>query len=255
MKIKKGIFAGMAALALLFGMTVLLTGCASAPPTAFETAESLEGTAWFLNSTLVVMNDKTSGVFTDSDFKETAFTYTAVYDAKTRSFAGTIKLEDDRVAEFSAKKAVLIGWTLTAKALQESERSVFEYITPEQLAAVYRQNKVTAEVVEKYGREYLGLRNKVWKRGSENFHITYDFTYGLYQTTPGAAIQIVRTAYKLHSEDGATMTLLSFDTTTHQYAGVEGAGTFNINVSGDTVTITNGTGAGTSFNGTYKEVK
>jgi hypothetical protein len=53
------------------GMAVLQTGCASAPPTAFETAESLEGTAWVQGS-ILAMNDKTSGVFTDREDKETA---------------------------------------------------------------------------------------------------------------------------------------------------------------------------------------
>jgi len=49
------------------------------------------------------------------------------------------------------------------------------------------------------------------------------------------------------------MTLLPMNTSTHQYAGVEGVGTFDIRISGDTVTISNGAGAGAIFNGTWKE--
>jgi len=243
MKNKK-IFAGIAVLALLFGL--VFAGCASAPPTAFETAESLEGTAWMQGS-ILVMNDKTSGVLTDRDDKEIAFTYTAVYDAQNRTFTGTITLEDGRVAEFSAKNAGIFGWTLTANVLESSS---FNYQTPEQLEGVYRQKRMKVEIVEKYGSEYLDLYWKVLKRNSDNIMITYKSPYGLYQTT-GRAAEMVRTAYKLHSKDGVTITLLSFNTTGLQYAGVEGVGTFNISINGDNVTISNGTGAGAEFNGVY----
>ena len=74
-----------------------------------------------------------------------------------------------------------------------------------------------------------------------------------YQTNPGAVVQVVRTSFKLHSKDGVTMTLLSMNTSSHQYAGVDAAGTFDIRISGDTVTISNGVGAGATFNGTWKE--
>jgi len=255
-KMKKGLF--VMGLVCLSVMATVQAGCASAPPTAFETAESLEGTAWARGSVLVyilVMNDKTSGVFTDEDDKETAFTYTSAFDAEKRTFAGTITLEDGRVAEFSAKKAGIFGWMLTAKVLNEVD---FQYTTPEQLEEIYQQKRNKAEIVEKYGSEYLGLRDlterssKVLKREGAEFYIKYSTTYGLHQTNPNATIQAVRTGYRLHSTDGVTMTLLSVNTATWQYAGLEGVGTFNIRVSGDTVTISNGTGAGTAFNGTYK---
>jgi len=243
MRINKRIFAGMAVLALLFGL--VLAGCASAPPTAFETAESLEGTAWAQGS-ILVMNDKTSGVLTDRNDKETAFTYTAVYNAQNRTFTGTITLEDGRVAEFSAKQAPLIGWALSANVL---ERGSFQYRTPEQLEDLYRQKRTKAEIVERYGSEYLDLNNKVLKRNSDNYTITYDH-YGLHQTTSGA-MQVVRTAYKLHSKDGVTITLLNINTTSGQYAGVEGVGTLIIRINDKNVTISNGTGAGAAFNGAY----
>jgi hypothetical protein len=231
---------------IAIGMTVLQTGCASAPPTAFETAESLEGTAWVQGS-ILAMKDKTSGVFTDREDKETAFTYTAVYDANARTFSGTINLEDGRKADYSAKKVTLFGWTLTAKVL---EQGGFQYNTPEQLEEVYKQKRVKAEIVEKYGSEYLGLNNKELKREGEEFYLAYNSNYGLHQPTR-AAMGVVRTGYKLHSTDGVSMTMLSINTTTWQYAGVAGVGTFNIRVSGNTVTISNGTGAGAAFNGTY----
>jgi hypothetical protein len=249
-KMKKGLF--VKGLVCLSVMAMLQAGCASAPPTAFETAESLEGTAWTQGSLLVkilVINDKTSGVFTDSDDKETAFTYTAVYDAKKRSFTGTITLEDGRVAEFSAKNAGIFGWMLTAKVLNEVG---FQYTTPDQLEKVYEQKRTKAEIVEKYGSEYLGLNGKVLKREGEDFYIKYDISYGIHQEIQNVAIQTIRTGYRLHSKDGVSMTLLSVNTTTWQYNGVEGVGTFDIRISGDTVTISNGTGAGTAFNGTYK---
>ena len=249
-KMKKGLF--VMGLVCLSVMAMVWAGCASAPPTAFETAESLEGTAWTQGSLLVkilVINDKTSGVFTDEDDKETAFTYTSAFDAEKRTFAGTITLEDGRVAEFSAKNAGIFGWTLTAKVLNAAG---FSYRTPEQMDVVYQQKRNKAEIVEKYGSEYLGLNGKVLKREGAEFYIKYSTAYGLHQTTPGATAQVVQTGYRLHSTDGVTMTLLSVNTKTFQYAGVEGVGTFNIRVNGDTVTISNGTGAGTAFNGTYK---
>jgi len=233
---------GIAVVALLFGL--VLAGCASAPPTAFETAESLEGTAWVQGS-ILVMNDKTSGVLTDRDDKETAFTYTAAYDAQKRTFTGTITLEDGRVAEFSAKN--VLGWRLTAKVLEDGG---FLYHTPEQLEYVYKQKREKAEILENYGSEYLGLSGKVLKRGSDGLLITYDYMYGFHQTTGGGA-EVVRTAYKLHSKDDITITLLSFNTSSHNYDGAEGVGTFNINVNGKNVTISDGTGAGAAFNGNY----
>jgi hypothetical protein len=254
-KTKKGLF--VMGLVCLSVMAMVWAGCASAPPTAFETAESLEGTAWMqgMQYSILVMNDETSGVFTDRDDKETAFTYTAAYDPQKRTFAGTITLEDGRVAEFSAKKAGISSWAITAKELEEGS---FQYKTPEQLEQIYQQKRVKAEIVEKYGSEYLVLNDltgwsNVLKREGAEFYIKYStYDYGLHQTNPNAAVQVVRTGYRLHSTDGVTMTLLSVNTTTQQYAGVEGVGTFNIHVSGNTVTISDGTGEGTQFNGTYK---
>lgn len=240
--------AGILVIALVFGMMMMQTGCASAPPTAFELAESLEGTAWVQGS-ILIMNDKTTGELTDRSGKKTAFTYSATFDAKARTFKGNIKLEEGKYkfVDFSAKKYPIVGWLLDAKPLEEGP---FAYATPERLGEVYKQMKVKEEVIEKYGSEYLGLNNKLLKRDGDNIFITYDH-YGLHQTT-NSAMEIVRTAYKLHSKDGVTMTLLSMNTSSHQYAGTEGAGTFNISINGDTVTISGGTGAGTAFNGTYK---
>jgi len=244
---------GILVMALVFGMTVL-AGCASAPPMAFETAESLERTGWTRGiDTLIIMDGKTTGFLVDSDNKTTNFTYTAVYDANKRSFAGTINLEDGIVAEFTVRKAALFGWILTAKSLDQQD---FQYRTEEQLEDISRQRRVRAEIVERYGSEYLGLNNKIFKRDGENIYIEYDtFNFGLYQTTPNAFVQAVRTSFKLHSKDGVTMTLLNMDTYTCRYDGVDGVGTFNIRVSGDTVTISNGTGAGAAFNGIWKEYR
>ena len=139
---KKGLF--VMGLVCLSVMAMLQVGCASAPPTAFEIAESLEGTAWVQGGTkqagsiqghrggMLVMKDKTSGVLIDrdNDDKETAFTYTAVFDEQKRSFAGTITLEDGRVAEFSAEKFASVGWLLTARVLGSLS---FQYRTPEEL--------------------------------------------------------------------------------------------------------------------------
>ncbi len=256
---------GILAIMLILGMMVV--GCVSAPPPAFETAGSLEGTAWTQGS-ILVMKDKTSGVLTDRDDKETAFTYTAVFDAENISFAGTITLEDGRVVEFSAKKAAVFGWALTAKELEESS---FYYATPERLEAIYNQKKIKAEIVEKYGSEYLELEHTgKLKRESDGFMMEYGLG-GLVETTE-AAITIVlipKPTYKLHSKDGVTMTLLKIDNPLSvEYSSTEGAGTFNLNISGGitttvsgepfhrrsgaTVTISNGTGAGEQFNGVYK---
>ena len=60
---KKGLLVmGLVCLSVM----VMLPRCASPPPTAFETPQSLEGTAWVQGSVLV-MNDKTSSVLTDRD--------------------------------------------------------------------------------------------------------------------------------------------------------------------------------------------
>ena len=241
---------GILVMALVLGMTVLV-GCASAPPMAFETAESLEKTGWARGiDTLIIMNGKTTGFLLDKDNKTTQFTYTAVYDTSNRSFAGTINLEDGRVVEFTVRKAGLLGWTLTAKSLDQNG---FQYSTEERLEDIRRQRGVREEIVKRYGDEFLGLNNKTFKRGNENIFIEYNTIYGLHQTNPGSAMQFVRTGFKLHSKDGVTMTLLSMNTSTHQYAGVDGVGTFEIRISGDTVTISNGAGAGATFNGTWKE--
>jgi len=253
MKKSKRIFVGMAVLALLFGL--VLVGCASAPPTAFETAESLEGTAWYQNSILVI-KDGTSGVLTDGDDKETAFTYTAVYDAQKRTFTGTINLEDGRVAEFSARRIAVLGWALSAKEL---ERANFFYATPERLEEIYRQKRELAELIKKYGIEYNGLYGITLTRNSDKKMITYGYS-GLHETT-GKAMQSVPVAWKLHSKDGVAMTLIlndmnikiSFkpDSTSQKDDNTEGVGSFNIRISGKNVTISNGTGAGAAFNGSY----
>jgi len=248
MRINKRIFAGMAVFALLFGL--VLAGCASAPPTAFETAGSLEGTAWYQTSILVI-NDRTSGVFTDRDDKETAFTYTAVYDAQKRTFTGTINLEDGRVAEFSARKIAILGWALSAKEL---ERASFFYATPERLEEIYRRKRELAELIKKYGIEYNGFNNITLIRNSDNLNITYDHA-GLHpiQKVKGTmgAMQIVTKAWNLHSKDGVLITMFDMDTMSGQYASTEVVGTFNIYINGKNVMISNGAGAGAAFNGAY----
>jgi len=279
MKINKSIIARMAVLALLFG---LMLGCASAPPTAFEIAGSLEGTAWSENiiRRILVINDKTSGVFTDSDDMETAFTYTAVYDAKKRTFSGTINLNDGRMAEFSAKKAGIFGWSLTMKKFVTIEREYteqssvgirlgnkrseqlrdvsFQYRTPEGLEDVYGRKREIAEIAGKYGIEYLGLYgfDNVLTRNSDKLMITYDS--GFQKTTgrskSGININIggaIPAVWKLHSKDGVSMTMLSLDSWSGRYVSTEGVGTFNIRINGKNVIISNGTGAGAEFNGTY----
>jgi hypothetical protein len=255
-KMKRKLF--VMGLVCLLVMAILQAGCASVPPTAFEIAQSLEGTAWVQGTgatgiQLLIMNDKESGVFTDSDDKEIAFTYTAVYDSQKQTFSGTITLEDGRVVEFSAKNAGIFGWSLSAKVLNMSGyMSDFNYATPERLEETYQHKRNRAEIIKRYGSEYLDLESKVLKKEGVDFYITYSSAHGLHQTIPNAVIQNVRTGYKLHSKDGVTMTLLNWNTTTWQYTSVEGVGTFNIRVSGNTVTISNGTGTGTAFNGTYK---
>ena len=250
---------GILVMVLAFGMTVV--GCASAPPTAFELAESLEGTAWQQGTTssggvetgghIMIMNDKTSGVLTDRDDKETAFTYTAEYDADTRSFAGTITLEDGRASPFSAKiggVGVFSHWALTAGAINGGE---FYYRTPEHLEEIYRQKRIVAEIVEKYGSEYKDfIGNRTLTRNGDDMMVAYDF-HG-FRTKSDSFIEVVSTAYRLYSKDGITMTLLRFDVMRNQYESTNGVGTFNVSVSGDTVTISGGTGAGAEFNGTYR---
>jgi len=245
MKINKSIYAGIAVLTLLFGL--VLTGCASAPPTAFETAESLEGTTWAQGiRSILVINDKTSGVFTDSDDKETAFTYTAVYDAQKRTFAGTINLNDGRVAEFGAKRYGIFGWMLSAKVL---DSGTLQYRTSEQLEDIYRQKREIAEIAGKYGIEYVGLDFVTLTRNSDKLMLTYDHL-GLHTTT-GKVVEVAKSAWKLHSKDGVNITLMSINTMSGQYAGTEAVGSFNIRISGKNVTISNGTGAGAAFNGAY----
>ena len=236
-------------IAIVVIITVGMGACASAPPTDFELAGSLEGTAW-LQGSLLVMNDKTSGVLTDREDKETAFTYTASFDAENPSFTGTITLEDGRVVNFTAKKkgGLFGGWKLTAKALEEND---LIYITQKILEEEYRERAIKAEIVEKYGNEYLGLDWDIITRNGDNKMITYNTSSGLHEITR-SVINFVTEGYRLHSKDGVTMTLFSVH---HgRYDSAEGVGTFKISVGNDFVTISNGMGAGVKFNGTYTRV-
>ena len=248
--INKKIKLGMLVILLIFGMTMLQLGCASTQPMAFETNESLERTGWACGiDTLIIMNGETSGFLLDRDNNSTAFTYSAEYDVNKRSFVGTINLEDGRVAEFNIRRAALLGWTLNARSLDEN---VFQYRTDELLEDIRRQRSVRGEIENRYGMEFLGLNNIVLKRGQENIFIEYNAFYGLHQTNPGAITQIIRAGFKLHSKDGVTMSLLSINTSTFQYAGVDEVGTLDLRISGNTVTISNGIGAGAIFNGTWQ---
>ena len=263
MKRNKLFLIGMLVMVLVVGMSVV--GCASAPLTAFEVAENLEGTAWsYFNMVtrvdyrVMVMNDSASGVLTDysqgSVVNETAFTYTAEYDAQKRSFAGTITLEDGRVVEFSTRRS-FGDWSLTARAL---ENSSFNYRTHEQLERFYEANSITAEIVAKYGNEYRNFfgNSTLWRNG-DNIGITFDsdyFSVTRYSDSPLAAVSVTpAVAYRVFSKDGTTMTLVRFNARLRSFPNTNAVGTFNVRASGNTVTISGGLGEGAAFNGTYRK--
>lgn len=245
---------GIMVIALVFGMMVL-AGCASAPPMAFETDESLENTGWSQTvggrNSLIIMDGKTTGYLLDSDNNITQFTYTAVYNASQRSFAGNIIMEDGMESEFTVIRRSFYGWELSAKSLNQHHN--FYYVTEERLEDIYNQRRIRTEIIERYGSEYLDLNNKVYKLDNEEIYIGYNTIHGLHHShATGDLIRVGATrGFKLHSKDGITMTLLSINERTFNYNSVDGAGTFNISVNGDTITISNGTGAGTAFNGTW----
>jgi hypothetical protein len=125
---KKSLFYGFAGIIV---SAMVLTGCASTP-TTFEAAGSLAETTWQtfpvngIYSALVI-NDTSSGVFTDGEGVETPFTYTAVYDAEKHSFTGTLTPAGGAEGDFSVTKGM--GWNITAPGLGLNKENVL-YLLP-----------------------------------------------------------------------------------------------------------------------------